>query len=273
MPDPAIYLTGLFGLTGVNAVVTGAGSGIGQGIATALARAGADVVIGDVDMAAAAAVAEELVAAGLSAHAVQVDVADRASVEGLFTRAERLTGPVGAVFANAGISGGLGHELGGRIEDLDRDLWQRVLAVNLDGALNTVQAAAGRMRGSGGRIAVTASIAGTRGDGMVGYPYVTSKAAVINLVRQAALDLAGDDILVNAILPGPFRTSIGAPVGSPRRLEMDARFARTIPLKRLADIDEIAGLAVFLASPASSFVTGAAIAIDGGSIAGRFDES
>jgi len=160
---------------------------------------------------------------------------------------------------------------GGHIEDVTSEVWDGALRVNLNGVFFTMQEAASRMRSRGGRIVVTASIAGERGDTMVGYPYAASKAAVINLVRQAALDLAEDAVLVNAILPGPFATSIGAPVDSPQKAAMNAQFAQTVPLGRVANTDEMRGIALFLASPASSFVTGTTFAIDGGSLAGRFE--
>ena len=104
---------------------------------------------------------------------------------------------------------------------------------------------------------------------MIGYPYVAAKAAVINLVRQAALDLADDGVLVNALLPGPFQTNI-ATRDSAEKAVINKEFASTVPLGRVATTDELRGIALFLASPASSFVTGATFTIDGGSLAGRF---
>jgi NAD(P)-dependent dehydrogenase (short-subunit alcohol dehydrogenase family) len=117
-----------------------------------------------------------------------------------------------------------------------------------------------------GRIVVTSSIAGLRAEPPCGYAYVATKAAVINLVRQAALELAPFNVLVNGIAPGPFLTNIAG--GRLRREpERHAEFAASVALKRLAQPDEIKGLALLLASPAGSFITGVVIPIDGGSTA------
>jgi NAD(P)-dependent dehydrogenase (short-subunit alcohol dehydrogenase family) len=265
------FVGDIFDLRGRSAFVTGAGSGIGLAIATALARAGAAVVFGDVNEAQVTAAITPLRAEGLAVSVAVVDVGDKEQIAAALDLAEKTNGPIDIVFANAGISGGKGPMYGGHIEDVPGDLWNAALRVNLNGVFFTMQEAAGRMRGRGGRIVVTASIAGERGDTMVGYPYAASKAAVINLVRQAALDLALDNVLVNAILPGPFHTSIGAPADSPQKAAMNVQFAATVPLNRVADTDEMRGIALFLASGASSFVTGTTFAIDGGSLAGRFE--
>lgn len=270
--DRTAFLGEVFDLRGRTALVTGAGSGIGESIATALARSGAAVACADVNLEAVQSLCARLRADGLAAVPLVVDVGDRTQVEAVLQDAEAAHGPIDIVFANAGISGGRGPMYGGRIEDVPPAVWDAALRVNLAGVFFTMQAAAARMRGRGGRIIVTASIAGMRGDTMVGYAYAASKAAVINLVRQAALDLARDDVLVNAILPGPFATSIGSPAGSPAKIAMNGQFARTVPLGRVAHTNEMQGLAIFLASPASSFVTGQAIAVDGGSLAGRFED-
>jgi NAD(P)-dependent dehydrogenase (short-subunit alcohol dehydrogenase family) len=129
-----------------------------------------------------------------------------------------------------------------------------------------MQAAARIMRPQhSGRIVVTASNAGFRPDLYAGFSYVAAKAGIINLVRQAALDLARFDIRVNAIAPGPFKTNIGGPQGnSPETI---ARWSATVPLGRMGEPAEIQGLALFLASPASSFVTGSVFVIDGGALA------
>ncbi len=261
------FLGSIFDLRGRTALVTGAGSGIGATIAGALASAGASVVVADLDFAAAKTVADKV-----GAVPAEVDVAD---VEQLAAAFDLAPAPVDIVFANAGISGGRGPDGGQSLGDVPIDVWDRALRTNLTGAFNTMQEAARRMRsrGEGGRIVVTSSIAGMRGDPMVGYPYAASKAAVVNLVRQAAIDLGAENILVNAILPGPFGgTNIGAPAESPGKIALMKKFATTVPLGRVADLDEMRGLALFLASPASSFVTGTTFAIDGGSLAGRFDE-
>ena len=118
-----------------------------------------------------------------------------------------------------------------------------------------------------GRIIVTSSIGGIRAEPMVGYAYAATKAAVSNLVRQAALELAPYNVLINAIAPGPFLTNIGGG-RLHREPETAQSFAEMVPLGRLARPDELKGLALLLASPASSFITGAVIPIDGGVTAG-----
>lgn len=264
------FLGSVFDLRGRSALVTGAGSGLGAAMAEALARAGAGVLLADVNPATAGAASARLRAEGLAVAHASVDVAEPEQIAAGLDEAERVHGPVDIVFANAGVSSGRGPRYeGGRIEDVRPEVWERTLRVNLGGVFHTLQAAARRMRGRGGRIVVTSSIAGAQAETMVGYPYVAAKAAVTNMVRQAALDLAPDNVLVNAILPGPFKTSIGAPAGSPQREALNADFASTVPLGRVAETSEMRGLALFLASPASSFVTGAAFVIDGGSLAGR----
>jgi NAD(P)-dependent dehydrogenase (short-subunit alcohol dehydrogenase family) len=132
--------------------------------------------------------------------------------------------------------------------------------------LSTLKAAARPMKARrSGRIVVTSSIAGLRAEAMSAYAYVASKAAVNNLVRQAALELAPFNVLVNAIAPGPFATGING--GRLRLPEAAERMKTYIPLGRIADPAEIQGLALLLASPASSYITGAVIPIDGGASA------
>ena len=136
--------------------------------------------------------------------------------------------------------------------------------VNLTAVLETMRSAVAHMKPRrSGRIVVTASIAGIRAETICGYPYVATKAAVINIVRQAAVELAPHNVLVNAIAPGVFLTNIAG-----GKLKTDAavreEFLGLIPMGRIAEANEIQGLALFLASPASSYLTGQVIAIDGG---------
>jgi len=173
------------------------------------------------------------------------------------------------VFANAGISRGAGiitEE--GQLEHADRVAFGQVIDVNLTGVLSTMQAAAKVMRPQqSGRIVVTASTAGLGTEAFCGYGYVAAKGAVVNVVRQAALDLARDNVLVNAIAPGPFHTRIGGPGGADP--EVVAYWASTVPLGRMGDPSELQGLVLLLASPrASSFITGTIIPVDGGSLVG-----
>src|SRR5215510_13378416 len=149
----------------------------------------------------------------------------------------------------------------------DMTLFQRAIELNLTATFMTIRFAAAQMkRRRTGSIVATASIAGLRADPLVGYGYVAAKAAVANIVRQAAVDLAPHNVRVNAIAPGPFLTNI-AGGRMHREPEVAKKFASHVPLGRIAQPDEIKGLALLLASPAGSFITGAVIPIDGGASA------
>ncbi|MDI4238296.1 SDR family oxidoreductase [Bradyrhizobium sp. Arg237L] len=183
---------------------------------------------------------------------------------------ERLGG-LDILFANAGISGGYGpastYTDAGRIENLDLAIWQQTLGVNLTGVLHTVRAALPALRQSqAGKIIVTASIAGLRANTSIGYTYTASKTAVVSLIKTLALELAGANIQVNGLAPGPFITNINdGRFHDPSNAALEAS---SVPLNRLADPKEIKGLALLLASSASSYITGAVIPIDGGKTAG-----
>jgi NAD(P)-dependent dehydrogenase (short-subunit alcohol dehydrogenase family) len=140
--------------------------------------------------------------------------------------------------------------------------------VNLSGVFATIQVAVRHMKPRRrGRIIVTTSIASFRNQGWIGTPYMPAKAGAAHLVRQAALELAEFNITVNAIAPGAFATNIGG--GRLKSAEVAATVSRGIPLGRVADPRDVQGLALFLASRAASFVTGAEIPIDGGASLGR----
>jgi NAD(P)-dependent dehydrogenase (short-subunit alcohol dehydrogenase family) len=248
-------------------VVTGAASGIGRAIAEVLAANGAKVIIADVDSGAAEQAALELRARDFHAVGEPVDVTDRHGLQKLMEGVVTRHGRLDVVFANAGISGGVGPaNPAGQVTAIKPELWEQVLRVNLTGVLSTIQAAVPHMKARNyGRIIVTASAIGTRPDSQVGYPYIASKAAVVNLVRQAAVELAPHNILVNAMAPGPFRTSIGGK--RPPDPARESAIASGTLLKRIADPREIMGLALLLASPASSYITGSIMVIDGGQAA------
>jgi NAD(P)-dependent dehydrogenase (short-subunit alcohol dehydrogenase family) len=258
----------LYNVTGQVAVVTGAASGLGLAMAEVMAANGAHVAMLDVDGDGLQNAAARLREAGASVEPAVVDVADGERLRAAIDAIAAARGRLDAVFANAGISGGPGHRSeAGRIENVPMALWQRVLEVNLTSVFVTLQAAAVHMkRQKSGRIIVTASIAGLRSDPVAGYAYAATKAAVNNLVRQAAVELAPYNVLVNAIAPGPFYTNI-AGGRLKREPEVVKAFETMVPLGRLAQPVEIKGLALFLASPASSYVTGTVIPIDGGTTA------
>ncbi len=259
----------LFDISGQSALVTGAASGLGLAYAEVLAQNGAQVAMLDIDAVALDAAAERLTRDGCKVTPMTVDVGDRVALRAAIDATARIHGKLDIAFANAGISSGPSYRTpAGEMENLTTELWDRVLKINLTSVFETLRGAAAHMKPrNSGRIVVTASIAGLKGDPMVGYGYAATKAAVINLTRQAALELAPFNIMVNAIAPGPFLTNIA---GGRLHRDPDAvkAFAASVPLGRIADTGEIKGLALYLASPASSFHTGTVIPIDGGSTAG-----
>jgi len=251
------------------AVVTGAASGLGLAMAEAMAENGAVVAMLDIDPVGLAGAVTRLAKAGHRVEPIVLDVGETAALHAAINAVAAKHGQLDVVFANVGISAGRSFEFPeGEINAVEMARWQQVLQVNLTSVFVTLQAAAERMKAQrSGRIIVTSSIAGVRAERMVGYAYAATKAAVNNLVRQAALELAPYNVMINAIAPGPFFTNI-AGGRLHREPEFVRKFADMVPLKRIAKPDEIKGLALLLASPASSFITGAVIPIDGGITAG-----
>ena len=243
----------LFDVEGHVAVVTGAASGLGLAMAEAMAENGARVTMVDVDGEGLEAAVVRLRDAGFAVEPAELDVTDGDALGRAIDGAAERSGRLDAVFANAGISAGPGFPTPvGHLAAVERATWERVLDVNLTAVFETIRAAAVHMKAQrSGRIVVTSSIAGLGAEAMVGYAYVATKAAVNNLVRQAALELAPYNVMVNAMAPGPFLTNIGG--GRLKDPEVAARFTELVPLGRIARPDEIKGLALLLASPASSY--------------------
>ncbi len=257
----------MFALDGRVAAVTGAASGLGLAMAEALASAGATVVLLDIDAAGLATACEAIRATGGRAESAVLDVADRQAIRAAIDDIAARHGRLDAVIANAGVTAGPGYRTeAGQINAVRDEQWDRVLSINLTGVFVTIQAAAAHMkRQRSGRIVAVASVAGLKSEVMCGYAYTATKAAVVNLVRQAAMELAPYGVMVNGIAPGPFRTNIAG--GRIQQPEIEAEFASMVPLGRIASPDEIKGLALLLSSPASSFMTGTTIPIDGGIMA------
>jgi len=254
-------LSDLFDVEGARVVVTGGASGLGLAMAEVMADGGARVTLADLDEEGLEQVAGRL---GGDVRTARLDVSDSAAVERLFDEVVEEQGGVDVAFANAGISleAGVTDPQGG-LEAFDSAKWDSVLGVNLNGVVFTLKAAARHMKKQGsGRIVVTASTAGFGTDPMVGYSYSATKAAVIIIVRQAALELAKHGVHVNAIAPGPFRTNIG---GDAAPIPPEA-WNDIVAIGRMAEPDELKGVALLLASPASSFMTGAVIPVDGGQL-------
>jgi NAD(P)-dependent dehydrogenase (short-subunit alcohol dehydrogenase family) len=260
----------LFDVRDTRIVVTGAASGLGFAMAEVLAECGARVTLADIDEGRLDTSIENLRSRGLDARSFVVDVSDEDRVQALFDDVVEAHGGVDVVFANAGLVSVPGFRVDGgqTFDTIERSDWDKVLGVNLNGVMHTMRSATRVMKEQrSGRIIVTASNAGLRVEPMACYGYHASKAAVIHLVRAAALELAQHGILVNAICPGPFYgTLIGGGVTESPTEEMKEMWQTLIPLGRMAHPDELKGLVVLLASPASSFMTGAAYLVDGGSL-------
>jgi NAD(P)-dependent dehydrogenase (short-subunit alcohol dehydrogenase family) len=257
----------LFDVSGAATIVTGAGSGLGFAMAEVMAANGARVMLSDVDPERLAAARKTLAERGFDVTSCEADVSDAAQVEEVIARTRTEFGRVDVVFANAGVNAGrnLGYP-DGAIESFPLDAWRRVLAIDLDGVFNTLRACAPAMKEQrGGSIIVTASTAGLRAEPLVGYAYVAAKAAVVNLVKQAALELVRYGVRVNAIAPGSFATNIGA--GKIQSEHYGEVWLRALPMGRVGQPDEIKGICLLLASPAASFVTGSIWTVDGGATA------
>lgn len=247
-------------MQGKVAVVTGAAGGIGAATAARFAKEGCKVVIMDRDESALFTVARNI---GLDVLAVAGDVSDLAAMEHVVSRAVSAFGGLDVMFANAGIEGTVKPLLDTTVEEFDR-----VLAVNVRGAFNSIRASARAIANrGGGSILITSSVAGLVGAGGLS-PYVTSKHAVMGLMKSAAVELAPMKIRVAAINPGPIENrmmrSIEEQAAPGAAAAVKAGFEAKVPLGRYGTNEEIANLALFLASDEASYCSGNAYVADGG---------
>ena len=252
----------LFRINGDCAFVTGGGGGLGRISAIALAGAGANVAVSDIDEAAAERVAVEIREAGGIAQSFQLDVADRKRIDTVIDAAAEQFGGLQILLNNAGIS------RRGPAEDMPDEDWDAVIEVNMTAPFICARAAARHMLKQGeGRIISIASIMGFRGNGFFPHiPYQASKAAIVNMTRSLAVEWASRGIRVNAIAPTFFYTNLGADMRQ-RRPELVSEIEARTPMGRFGEPEELAGGILYLASKASSMVTGHTLAIDGGWLA------
>ena len=263
-----------FDVAGFGVIVTGGASGLGLAYGEVLAAHGARVTLIDVDAGAVAAQAARLQDEGLDVRGAVADVTDHAALDRAIDEAAEAYGRLDVAFANAGIDPGVGFVgawAGGerpRMEEgaLERytdERWNRVIDINLNGIFATARAAARHMRPRRfGRIIVTTSLAATKVEPAIGSAYMAAKAGARHLMHCIALELAAYGITANAIAPGFFVTNIGG--GHAHNPELQAALAKDIPMHRVGRPDDIKALALFLASPASEYITGQEIVIDGG---------
>jgi NAD(P)-dependent dehydrogenase (short-subunit alcohol dehydrogenase family) len=250
----------LFSLDGKVAVVTGASRGIGRAIALGLAQAGADVAVAARTESDLERLVEEIRGRGRKALAVPTDVLDRSAIESLFDKTIDELGGLDILVNNAG-----GTRFVAPITTLRPEGWDKVIDLNLNAVFHATQLAAQRMvdRG-GGSIIQISSVAGVQGAEGLSF-YSAAKAGVRLMTQAVARELASSGVRLNSIAPGWIATDLNANLWSDEgtRESMEDM----IPMGRLGQAEEIVGPAVFLASDASSFVTGATLLVDGGQLA------
>jgi NAD(P)-dependent dehydrogenase (short-subunit alcohol dehydrogenase family) len=244
------------------AVITGAASGIGRGTAIRFAGEGAAVVIADLNEEGGTAAVRECRENGGNAVFQKTDVANETDVRAAVARAVKEFGKLNVIYNNAGLAGARGSIEGTPVED-----WDRAFAVLTRGVFLGMKHAIPEMRkNGGGSIISTASIAGLFG-GYGPHAYSAAKAAVVNLTRSVALEVAKHRIRVNCICPGGINTPIFNVLTSDAN-QMEQLLAALCPLKRSGHPEDIANMALFLASDEAQFITGQAMVVDGGVTAG-----
>jgi NAD(P)-dependent dehydrogenase (short-subunit alcohol dehydrogenase family) len=246
-----------FKLTGKTALVTGGARGLGKTMATALAEAGADIVLTGRSLEGCQAAAKEIAnATGRTVRAFAGDVTIAHDVERLHTEIGQACGDVDILINNAGTN------IRGTLDQLSEADWDSVIDTNLKGPFLVTKAfAPGMIKKGWGRVINLASIMAVVAlPGRT--PYASSKAGVLGLTRVWGLEWADKGVTCNAICPGPFATDMNRQLlNDPKAYQ---QFVASIPMGRWGELDELTGAVVFLASPASSFVTGTCLFVDGG---------
>lgn len=242
-------------LDGKVAIITGAGQGIGSGIAAVFVKEGAKVVIADIDPNAARATAQAIVDAGGEAIAQRTDVTSWVEVQAMAAAALDRFGRIDVLCSNAGIYPE------STIEDMTPEQWDKVMAVNLKGAFLTLKACLPQMkRQHGGRVLITSSITGNRTAMPALAHYAASKGGVNGFIRAAAFEVAKHNITVNGIEPGMVDTAALRAMGT----DMVAGATKIVPLGRIGRVEDVANAMVFLASDRAAYITGQTIVVDGG---------
>lgn len=247
----------LFDLTGKVAVVTGGNGGIGLGIAMGLAGAGANIVIAARSVEKTAQALENIRALGVEAHGITVDVTQEPAIQRIVTSTIDHMGRLDILVNNSGIA------VRAQPQELTAAQWDSVVDVNLRAAFLASKAAYAQMvKAGGGKVINVGSMYSIFGSDW-GAPYAASKGGLVQLTKSLAVAWAKDNIQVNAVLPGWIVTDLtrGIQDADPNRYD---NISRRIPTGRWGEPSELAGAAVFLASTASDYVTGATLAIDGG---------
>jgi len=247
----------LFDLTGKVAVVTGGNGGIGLGIAMGLAGAGANIVIAARSVEKTAQALEDIRALGVEAHGITVDVTQEPAIQRMVTSTIDHMGRLDILVNNSGIA------VRAQPQELTAAQWDSVVDVNLRAAfLASKEAYAQMVKAGGGKVINVGSMYSIFGSDW-GSPYAASKGGLVQLTKSLAVAWAKDNIQVNAVLPGWIVTDLtrGIQDADPNRYD---NISRRIPTGRWGEPSELAGAAVFLASTASDYVTGATLAVDGG---------
>ncbi len=246
----------MFDLTGRLALVTGSSKGIGLALAEAVAEAGAEIILNSRNAEELDATRAKLADAGHKVHAMPFDVTDQPAVEAHVERIEREIGPIEILFNNAGI------QYRSPLDEFPVDAWRKVMATNLDSVFYVGQAVAKRMIPRGhGKIINTCSLGSEIARTTIA-PYTAAKGGVKMLTKGMCADWAKHGLQINGIGPGYFKTELNRALYE--KEEFDTWVKQRTPAGRWGDVDELKGVAVFLASDAAAFVNGQVIYVDGG---------
>jgi NAD(P)-dependent dehydrogenase (short-subunit alcohol dehydrogenase family) len=246
-------------LEGKSVIITGAGSGIGRAASLLFSKEGAKLII--VDRSDSVKETARLVSeSGGTIEAVMADAGAESDVKGFIDKAVSKYGRLDAIWANAGISGGLVP-----IPEQTVEHWQEILRINLIGPFLAIKHSMPHMiKQKSGSIVCTASVAGLK-SGASGHPYGASKAGVISLVQTTAYSLSGTGVRINAVCPGLIETGMTKPIfDNAKQRGTDGKIGQLNPLKRAGQPHELAAMGLFLASDDASYVNGQAIPVDGG---------